>query len=77
MPKFVTTEDYIYSSPARRVTLFVPKGTEVVHVGTNAGVKTTEPYGVARPSELPGCDPFDAVHYWYWIPENIVTNAPN
>lgn len=71
----ITTEDYIYSSPARRVTLFIPKGTEVIYIGSNAGIKTSEPYAVARPWELPDCNRFDAEHYYYWIPESIVTEA--
>lgn len=73
MPK--TTIDFTYESKARRVSLFIPAGTDVQYVGTNAGLKTPTNYAVSRPQELHGCNRFDAEHYWYWVPDDIIDEA--
>ena len=68
MTRYVTSRDYTFASEARRVSLFIPAGTEVVRVEG-----TTSSYAMARPTELPGCRAWDAQYYRYWVPEDIVT----
>ena len=69
-----TTQDFTYVSPARKIHLFIPAGTTVEYVGTNGGMKTTTNHAVSDPIALPGCDAFDAKHYWYWVPDSIISN---